>query len=46
MERLINYACLQMLVNNNAYMAKQLCSPKLQSKNIWNLFVQVCNHAT
>jgi len=42
---LINYACLQALVNNNAYMAKQLCYSKLQLKNMWNLFVQVCNLA-
>jgi len=27
------YACLQVLVNNNAYMAKQLCYHKLQSKH-------------
>jgi len=33
-----------MLVNNNAYMAKQLCYGKLQPKNR-NLFVQACNHA-
>jgi len=33
----INYACLQALANNNAYMAKQLCYHKLQSKNIRNL---------
>jgi len=32
--RLINYACLQVLVNNNAYMAKQLCYHKLQSKHL------------
>jgi len=42
---LINYACLQALVNNNTYMAKQPCYRKLQSKNIQNLFIQACNLA-
>jgi len=42
---LFNYVCLQALVNNNAYMAKQLCYHKLQLKNIWNLFVQACDLA-
>jgi len=41
---LIMCACLQVLVNNNAYMEKQLCYRKLQIK-IKNLFVQACNHA-
>jgi len=38
---LFNYAFLQVLVNNNANMAKQLYYQKLQSKDIQNLFVQV-----
>ena len=34
---------LQMLINNNTYLAKQLYYSTLQLKNIQNLFVQAYN---
>jgi len=45
----LNYACLQVFVNNNAYMAKltwqSSCVITNYNKKNINLFVQAHNHA-